>query len=79
MYVRQLGTANDVSYESYRPYIDTRSSEIVANIIICLVHQTNFLLDRQIGQLEQAFLKEGGLRERMTVARLKARRNQERQ
>jgi four helix bundle suffix protein len=51
---------------------------VVANIIICLIHQTNFLLDRQIRQLEQAFLKEGGLRERMTRARLgergKARR-----
>jgi len=31
------------------------------------------LLDRQIRQLEQAFLKEGGLRERMTRARLDER------
>jgi four helix bundle suffix protein len=41
--------------------------------MICLIHQANYLLDRQIRQLEQAFLKEGGLRERMTRARLNAR------
>ena len=37
---------------------------------------TNYLLDQQIRQLEQAFLKEGGLRERMTRARLDARAKQ---
>jgi len=63
----------------YRTYIETRTPEIVANIIICLIHQTNYLLDRQIRQLEQAFLNEGGLRERMTRARLAARNKQERQ
>src|SRR6266487_1520203 len=34
---------------------------------------TNYLLDQQLRQLEQAFLKEGGLRERTTRARLAAR------
>jgi len=62
------------SYETYRTYFETRSPEVVANIIICLIHQTNYLLDRLLKQLEAAFLKEGGLRERMTRARLDARR-----
>ena len=53
--------------------IPDRPPEVVANIIICLIHQTNYLLDRQIRQLEHAFLKEGGLRERMTRARLDER------
>ena len=35
---------------------------------------TNYLLDRQIRSLERAFLEEGGMRERMTRARLKRRR-----
>ena len=61
------------SYETYRPFIETRPPEVVANILICLIHQANYLLDRQLAQLEQAFLKEGGLRERMTRARLAAR------
>ena len=69
--------ATRVTYETFRPYIETRSPETVANIIICLIHQTNYLLDRQIQQLEQAFLNEGGLRERMTRARLE-HRNQRR-
>jgi four helix bundle suffix protein len=58
---------------SPRTYIETRPAQIVANILICLIHQTNYLLDQQLRQLEKAFLKEGGLRERMTRARLSAR------
>jgi len=34
---------------------------------------TNYLLDKQIRSLEQTFVKEGGLRERMTRARLASR------
>jgi four helix bundle suffix protein len=47
--------------------------EVAANIIICLIHQTNYLLDQQIRQLEKAFVTDGGLSERMTRARLAAR------
>jgi four helix bundle suffix protein len=73
LFVRKLGADRDASYETYRTYIDTRPPEVVANIIICLIHQTNYLLDQQLRKLEQSFLKEGGLRERMTRARLEAR------
>jgi four helix bundle suffix protein len=62
------------TYETYRPFIETRPPEVVANIIICLIHQANYLLDRQLAQLEKAFIKEGGLRERMTRTRLEARK-----
>jgi len=72
-FVRRLGAQKNRSYESYRTYIETRPAEIVANILICLLHQTNYLLDQQLRQLERAFLEEGGLRERMTRARLSAR------
>jgi four helix bundle suffix protein len=74
LFVRKLGADKNASYETYKTYIESRPPEVVANIIICLIHQTNYLLDRQIRQLEQAFLKEGGLRERMTRARLEERR-----
>ena len=73
LFVRRLGSKSNVSYESYRSYVETRPAHIVANILICLIHQTNYLLDQQIRRLEQDFLKEGGLRERMTRARLAAR------
>jgi four helix bundle suffix protein len=72
-FVRRLGREKNRSYASYRTYIETRPAPIVANILICLIHQTNYLLDQQLRQLEQAFLQEGGLRERMTRARLAAR------
>jgi four helix bundle suffix protein len=52
---------------------------VVANIVICMIHQTNYLLDRQLRQLQQAFLQEGGLRERMARARLNERAKQKRQ
>ena len=61
------------TYETHRPFLETRPPEVAANLIICLIHQANYLLDRQLAQLEQAFIREGGLRERMTRARLQAR------
>lgn len=77
-YVRKLGSKPYTTYETYRTYVDTRSAEVVANIAICLIHQANYLLDQQIRRLEKDFLKEGGLRERMTKARLQARDQQKR-
>ncbi len=73
LYVRKLGARNDETYESYRTFIETRPAETVANILICLIHQANYLLDQQIRRLEQEFLQAGGLRERMTRARLAVR------
>jgi four helix bundle suffix protein len=73
LFVRRLGAKENKSYQSYRTYIETRTAPVVANILICLIHQTNYLLDQQLRELEQAFLKEGGLRERMSRARLSAR------
>lgn len=78
MFVRKLGRAADVTYETYRAYIETRPPEVAANIIICLIHQTNYLLDQQIRQLERVFVTAGGLSERMTQARLAARSNRRR-
>jgi four helix bundle suffix protein len=73
LFVRKIGAQKNTTYESYKTYIETRPAEIVANILICLIHQTNYLLDQQLRQLEKAFVQEGGLRERMTRARLAER------
>ncbi len=48
----------------------------MANLFIWLIHQTNYLLDQQLRQLDQDFSKEGGLRERVTRARLTTRAKQ---
>ena len=74
-YVRKLGSHSGTTFEAYRKFIETRPAETVANIAICLIHQANYLLDKQMKRLEEDFLKEGGLRERMTHARLQARGN----
>jgi four helix bundle suffix protein len=73
LFVRKPGAKKNRSYETYRTYLETRPAEVVANILVCVVHQTNYLLDQQLRQLEQAFVQEGGLRERMTRARLAER------
>ncbi len=72
-YVRRLGRKSPQSYEDYREFVETRTPDVTANIALCLVHQTNYLLDQQIRRLENDFVKEGGLRERMTRARLRER------
>src|SRR5882724_818774 len=71
-YVRRLGgrTRANESFETYREFVETRPAETVANITICLIHQANYLLDQQLRRLEKDFLELGGLRERMTRARL---------
>jgi four helix bundle suffix protein len=56
--------------------MERRLGPIVANMALCLVHQANYLLDRLIARLEQDFVKEGGLRERMTRARVEYRRRE---
>ena len=76
LFVRRLAKKENVSYETYETHIETRSPEIVANILICLIHQTNYLLDQLIRKLEKDFLAQGGLRERMTRARLATRARQ---
>lgn len=72
-FVRLLGLRKPMTFELFREFCETRSGEVVANIALCLIHQTNYLLDQQIKRLEQDFIKEGGMRERMTRARLKYR------
>lgn len=78
LFVRKLGQDKNASYESYRSYLETRPPEIAANIIICLIHQTNYLLDQLIRRLEKDFLEHGGLKENMFRARLAHRDRQKR-
>src|SRR6266404_6067560 len=72
-YVRKLGRKSAQTFEDYREFCETRPAEVVANIALYLIHQTNYLLDQQIHRLEKDFIKGGGLRERMTRARLQYR------
>jgi len=74
--LRKLNRQSNASYETFKKGIENPDPAISANVMIGLIKLTSYLLDRQIRQLETAFLKEGGLRERMTRARLEERAKQ---
>ena len=42
----------------------------MANTVICLIHQANYLLDQQLAALERAFVQDGGYSERLAAARI---------
>jgi four helix bundle suffix protein len=71
--LRQLNRVPGATYDIFRKGIEHHDPAICANVIIGLIRVASYLLDRQIRELERAFLAEGGLRERMTRARLDAR------
>ena len=75
--IRRLGRRKDESYETYRDYFEKQSDGTFANIMICLIYQCNYLLDRQIQSQERDFMKNGGIRERMHKARLAERNKKE--
>lgn len=58
----------------YARWLDHAEPAVRANALICLIHQTNFLLDRQIAALEAVFIEEGGYSEQLATERLKQRR-----
>lgn len=72
--VRKLVYSDKRSYKTYKPYIEDAPPEIAANAMICLINQTNYLLDQQLRQLEQQFLNEGGFTEKLYRTRLEARK-----
>jgi len=72
-FVRRLASKPHQTFEDFREFVETRPAAVVANIATCLIHQTNYLLDRQLRRFEKDFLHEGGVRERMTRVRLRSR------
>jgi four helix bundle suffix protein len=61
------------TYDTFKKAIEHESPEICANTMISLIKITTYLLNQQIKSLEKAFINEGGLRERMTRARINNR------
>jgi four helix bundle suffix protein len=57
--------ASDLSDRSDRYGIRTTDPEVAANTLICLVNQASYLIGRQLRSLEQAFLTDGGITERL--------------
>src|SRR6185312_13153363 len=70
---RELNKTENANYDTFKKAIENTNPEICANAMICLIHIVSYLLSRQIKALEKAFVNEGGLRERMTKARIEKR------
>lgn len=70
---REINKTPNATYETYQKAIEHEQPEICANSMICLINIVSYLLAQQIKSLEKAFMNEGGLRERMTKARIDIR------
>lgn len=70
--VRSLVYNNNNSYNNYKSYIST--PQTAANTMICLINQTNRLLDQKLRWLEEKFVNEGGFRENLFRKRMEKRK-----
>jgi four helix bundle suffix protein len=69
---QQLGREhNDTAY--WMDLVSTRNDEVIANIVIVLIYQTDYLLYKYLQAAGERFINEGGFREKLTRERLKAR------
>jgi four helix bundle suffix protein len=75
--VRRIAYDDNKTYESYKSYFEDKSPEIAANALLCVIHQSCYLLDRQLDALEQAFVEEGGFTERLYRVRTASRHRQQ--
>ena len=62
--------------EDYQDYFEKWTDEEMANIALTLCHMVDRMMTTYQKQQEETFVKEGGIKERMTAARLGYRTNQ---
>ncbi len=60
----------------FAPYFERWTEEEMANCAICLCHMVDKGLCSYIAKRDREFVEQGGIRERMTAARLGYRTNQ---
>jgi four helix bundle suffix protein len=71
--MRKLGRQHNDSI-FYVQLAQIRPPETIANMAVSMINQTTYLLRRQLNSLSEAFIKEGGFRERMTRFRVEERK-----
>jgi four helix bundle suffix protein len=64
-------------FSVYAGWLKHNDPEVVANTIICLIHQANYLLNKQIASLERDFIQSGGYSERLAAARINKRQTED--
>ena len=57
-------------HAAYAAWLNHKDPAVVANAIICLIHQANYLLDQQIAGLERQFIQGCGYSEQLAAARI---------
>ncbi|HVL39209.1 MAG TPA: four helix bundle suffix domain-containing protein [Fimbriimonadaceae bacterium] len=78
VFVRKLCYRPERSYKTYRTYIEEKGPENAANTLLCVTHQTTYLLDKLLAQLERSFVEGGGFTERLHRIRSSRRSNEPR-
>ena len=63
-------------WEDYEPYVNKWNDEEIANICLTLCHMVDKMMMTYQEKLEKDFVTQGGIRERMTAARMKYRTDQ---
>ena len=66
--VRSFVSNDYNSYKNYKDYIS--EPEAAANAMLCLINQTNRLIDQKLRWLEEKFVNEGGFRENLFKKRM---------
>ena len=70
--MRKLGVEHSDS-DYFVGIAETRSDEVIANMVIVLLYQADVLTLRYIEHIEAEFRKHGGIKERMYAVRISAR------
>lgn len=65
--------------EDYQPFFNLWSDEEMANIALTLCYMTDSMINHHIINLEQEFITQGGIKERMYAARTGYRQQQEKE
>lgn len=63
--------------EDYEPYFQKWTAEEMANVGLTLCYQVDVMMNRYLKTMEQTFIKEGGVKERMHKARSNYRNKQD--
>jgi len=76
--MRELNRIPNADYETFRKGIEHEDPAVCVNVILGLIKVTCYLLDQQMKRMRKDLVEDGGLRERITWARLEERERQRR-
>ena len=76
--MRQYARSNQIK-KDYALNIQKMNDEEIANLCITLIHQANYMLHKLLETMQDRFVTEGGIKERMFQSRVSYRINQNNQ